>query len=155
MPPLGGSGWQGAGRRQRHSGGHCCNSWGHSLSQSKVPGKHGSFLIFFDILDHPNRQYAHLCKTEGKELSCCSSKRPYKVGHPWRSVTVPLQAPDPRRHLPLACGSAPGPTSWIWHLCCPSKRDRLVFHSCAGGSGGNYWLNLRHDTGNPTDLKRI
>lgn len=104
---------------------------------------------------YPNRQHAHLCKTEDKELSCCSSKRPYKVGHPWRSATVPLQAPDPRRHLLPACESAPGPTSWIWHLCCPSKRDRLVFGSCAGGSGGNYWLNLRHDTGNPTDLKRI
>lgn len=145
-------------------------SWGGRGAQEATNATHGdtacpkakspgSMEDFSSSLIHETiSQWAtrtRLCKTEYKEWSCCSSKRPYKVGHPWRSVIVPLQTPDPRRHLLLACGSAPGPMSWVWHLCCPSKRDGLVLGSRAGGSGGNYWLNLRHDMGNPTDLKSI
>lgn len=102
---------------------------------------------------YPNGQHACIC---AKLKTRSEVAAPFK-GHTrlnihegvWQSLSKPL---SPRQHLLLACGSAPGPASWVWHLCWTGKRDGLVLGSCAGG---NYWLNVRHDMGNPTDLKRI
>lgn len=92
---------------------------------------------------NPNGQHAHVCVKLKTRSVVAAPQETVKGWAPMEECNSPSPSPDPRRYLPLTCVLAPGPTSWVWHLCCPSNRDRLVLGSYTGGSGGNYWLNLK------------